>query len=74
MPSNEAQAAREKALHIMNALKEGKPGEADEMMGKREAKGTAGIIPLDWMKSKFGGKKKDDKKTNEKKAKDEVIR
>lgn len=61
MPSKEAQAAREKTLEIMNALKDGKPGEADAMMGKREAKGTAGIVPLDWVKSKFGGKKKEGK-------------
>lgn len=26
-------------------------------MGKREAQGNRGIIPLDWVKSKFSGKK-----------------
>jgi hypothetical protein len=58
MPSDKAQAAREKAIEIMNAVKEGKPGEADAMMGKREPQGNRGIIPLDWVKSKFSGGKK----------------
>ena len=65
MPSDKAQAAREKAKEIMLALEDGKPGDADKLMGKREPKGNAGIIPLDWMKSKFSGKAKKDKKADD---------
>lgn len=57
MPSDAAQAAREKAKKVLLALQEGEPGDADEMMGKREPKGNVGIMPLDWLKTKFGGKK-----------------
>lgn len=64
MPSDKAQAAREKAKQVMLSLEDGKPGEADNMMGKREAKGSYGIIPLDWVKSKFSGSK--DKKKESK--------
>lgn len=57
MPSDKAQAAREKAKEIMLALEDGKPGEADKMMGARPVKGNVGIIPMDWLKSKFSSKK-----------------
>jgi hypothetical protein len=33
MPSDQAQAARERTLEIMDSLKNGKPGEADTMYG-----------------------------------------
>ena len=66
MPSDKAEAARQKAKEIMLALEDGKPGDADKMMGAREPKGNVGIIPIDWLKTKFGSKK--DKK------KDEVVR
>ena len=65
MPSDKAAAARMKAIKVMNALDT--PGEADKLMGKREPKGTHGIIPMDWLKSKFSGKK-------EKKEGDKVVR
>ena len=57
MPSDAAQAARAKAKKVMEALESGEPGAADKMMGKREPKGNIGIIPLDWLKTKFSGKK-----------------
>lgn len=57
MPSDKAQAARERAKEIMLALEDGKPGAADRMMGDREAKGNIGILPIDWMKGKFSRKK-----------------
>lgn len=68
MPSDKAQAAREKAKEIMLALEDGKPGDADRMMGPRPAKGNVGIIPLDWVKSRFSNKKK------EQKSEDGVVR
>lgn len=58
MPSDKAQAARDRAKEIMDASRNGKPGDADRMMGEREPKGTAGLLPIDWMKSKFGRSKK----------------
>lgn len=61
MTSDAAAAARAKAKKVMQALESGEPGAADEMMGKREPKGNTGIIPLDWLKTKFGRKK--EKKT-----------
>ncbi|KAK3704395.1 hypothetical protein LTR37_013818 [Vermiconidia calcicola] len=67
MPSDKAQAAREKALEVMNSLKEGKAGEADKAMGPREPQGQYGILPLDWFKHKFSSGKKD------KKAKGETV-
>lgn len=70
MPSDKAQAAREKAKEIMLALEDGKPGAADQMMGKREPKAGNGIIPLDWIASKFSKKEK----TEKKKKNDGVIR
>lgn len=69
MPSDKAQAAREKAKEIMAALQDGKPGEADKLMGKNE--NNNGLTPLGWFKSKVGGSKKEKK---EKKEKDAVIR
>ena len=57
MPSDQAQMARMKAQKVMKALQDGEPGEADEVMGKKEPKGTSGLVPLDWLKTKFGGKK-----------------
>lgn len=59
--------ARAKAEKVMAALESGEPGAADEMMGKAEPKGTAGIIPLGWFKSKLTEKK-------EKKASSNVVK
>ncbi|KAK5174162.1 uncharacterized protein LTR77_001242 [Saxophila tyrrhenica] len=61
MPSDKAQAARERAAEIIEASKNGKQGEADAMLGRREAKGNVGIIPLDWVKTKFSRGKKEKK-------------
>ena len=63
MPSDKAQAAREKAKEIMLALEDGKPGDADKMMGARDPKGNIGIIPIDWMKKKLSGGKKEKKES-----------
>ena len=57
MPSDKAEAARQKAKEIMLALEDGKPGEADKMMGARDPKGNVGIVPIGWLKSKFTSKK-----------------
>ena len=72
MPSERAAAARDRTAEIMDGLHNGKPGEADAMMGKREPKGTAGIIPVDWIKTKFSGGKKE--KAKAEKEGDGVIR
>jgi hypothetical protein len=53
----------------MLALQDGKPGDADRLMGKNE--NNNGTTPLGWFKSKFSGSKKEKK---EKKVKDAVIR
>lgn len=53
MPSKEAQIARAKTEDIMDALRYGKPGEAEAMLGKRERNGDGA---LRWMKKKFGKK------------------
>ena len=68
MPSDKAQAARERATEVMEALNNGKPDAADEVMGKPEPKAGGGIVSLSWLKSKFSGGKKD------KKTADTVIR
>lgn len=57
MPSERAEAARQKAKEIMLALEDGQPGDADRMMGPRKPQGNVGIIPMDWLKSKFSSKK-----------------
>ena len=69
MPSDKAQAARDKAAQIMQALQDGKPGDADRLMGKTANNNS--ITPLGWFKSKFGSSNKEKK---EKKEKDAVIR
>lgn len=69
MPSKEAQLARAKTEDIMDALRYGKPGEAEAMLGKQERNGDGA---LRWVKKKFGGKKGDvgegDKKMKKKDA------
>ena len=64
MPSDTAAMARAKAKKVMEALDSGEPGAADDMMGKREPKGTTGMLPLDYFKTKFSGKKDKEKKAN----------
>ena len=56
--------ARMKAMKVIKALDT--PGEADKLMGKREPKGTDGIIPIEWLKTKFTGGKKEKKQKSEK--------
>ncbi|KAK3049996.1 hypothetical protein LTR09_008651 [Extremus antarcticus] len=68
MPSDKAQAARERAAEIIEASKNGKPGEADAMMGKREPQGNRGIIPLDWLATKFKSEKKEKKEKRDEKV------
>lgn len=65
MPSDKAQAARERTKEIMRALEDGKPGEADRMMGERPVKGNVGLLPIDWMRSKFKKASKESKKEKE---------
>ncbi|KAK5129268.1 hypothetical protein LTR08_003647 [Meristemomyces frigidus] len=55
MPSEKAEAARQKSAAVMAALRSGEPGAADAAMGKQVQKGTQGILPLGWLKSKFSG-------------------
>ena len=56
MPSAEAQAARERAKEIMEASRNGKPGEADAMMGQRRPQGAG--MPIEWIKNKLSRKDK----------------
>ena len=75
MPSDKAQAARERAKEIMLALEDGKKGDADRMMGAREPKGNVGLLPIDWMKTKFSRKKSSEGKAAEgKKGEDGAVR
>lgn len=76
MPSDKAQAARERAKEVILALEDGKSGDADRMMGDREPKGNVGLLPVDWMKSKFSRKKKGEegKKEGKKDVSDGVVR
>ncbi|KAK0820454.1 hypothetical protein LTR75_001617 [Friedmanniomyces endolithicus] len=59
MNSEKAEAARQKSAEVMAALKEGKPGEADATMGKRDDM-DKGPSVIDRMKKKIGvgGEKK----------------
>lgn len=57
MQSDKAAAARARAKEILLALEDGKPGAADRMMGEREPKGNVGLLPIDWMKTKFARRK-----------------
>ena len=59
MNSEKAEAARQKSAEVMAALKEGKPGEADAIMGKRDDM-DKGPSVIDRMKKKIGvgGEKK----------------
>jgi len=62
MPSDKAEAARQKSAAVMAALKDGRTGDADALMGDQKETGTKGIVPLRWMKDKIkgGSKKKED--------------
>lgn len=69
MPYDKAETARQKANEVMLALKDGKPGAADEMMGKRPINASDGLLPsITWMKSKFSGREK------QKEASEKVVR
>ncbi|KAK4957306.1 hypothetical protein LTR10_005268 [Elasticomyces elasticus] len=57
MPSDKAEAARQKSAAVMEALRNG--GDADAVMGKQKESGAKGIVPLGWLKSKM---KRSDKK------------
>nr|POF12690.1 hypothetical protein CFP56_09842 [Quercus suber] len=59
MPSNEAEAARRKADDVMAALRSGKPGAADQLMGEQKEGGGKGIVPLQWLQRKLRGEKRD---------------
>lgn len=74
MPSDKAAAARQKAQEVMAALEDGKPGAADRMMGEREAKGNVGIVPIDWVRSKFSRKGKKEGKEGNGEKRDGVVR
>ena len=59
-PSQEGQDARERAKEVLYTLEDGKPGDADRLIGSREPTGIA--KPIDWMRRKLsGGKKKKEK-------------
>ena len=70
MPSDQAEAARKKSAEVMAALKKGDAGDADAIMGKRESKGTQGIVPLAWFGKKLRGIGKSEKGGKE----DQVVR
>ncbi|KAK1824129.1 hypothetical protein LTR12_001430 [Friedmanniomyces endolithicus] len=53
MNSEKAEAARQKSAEVMAALKDGKPGEADAIMGKRDDM-DKGPSVIDRMKKKIG--------------------
>lgn len=59
MPSDKAEAARQKSAAVMEALKAGDTAEANRLMGKNEVKQGQMVSPgpLRWMAKKFGGKK-----------------
>jgi hypothetical protein len=67
MPSDTAEAARQKTASVMAALRSGDAGAADKAMGDSEPKVSQGIVPLRWFKSKMGKSKK------EKKGKEEDV-
>ncbi|EMC93594.1 hypothetical protein BAUCODRAFT_125440 [Baudoinia panamericana UAMH 10762] len=71
MPSEKAEAARQRAAEIMAALKSGHPGAADVAMGKAPANSSSGLFGLRMLKHKVTtGKPKDRKQKQE----DTVIR
>lgn len=61
MPSDKAEAARLKSAAVMAALKSGKPGEADRLMGENNVKQGQLVPPgpLKWLHRKFSGRKDD---------------
>ncbi|CAK3814197.1 Hypothetical predicted protein [Lecanosticta acicola] len=67
MPSDKAEAARQKSAAVMEALRNGDQGAADRLMGKNEArKGHAsGPGPMKWLKGKFAGKDKGGKEVGD---------
>ncbi|KAL8243903.1 hypothetical protein R6Q59_010161 [Mikania micrantha] len=55
MPSEQAQAARDKAAEVMAAVKAGDMERANALMGKDETKGR--ILPgMGWLKKKINGR------------------
>ncbi|KAK1075810.1 hypothetical protein LTR74_000218 [Friedmanniomyces endolithicus] len=58
MNSETAEAARQKSAEVMAALKEGKPGEADEIMGKPDDSKGPSVIDRVKRKIGVGGDKK----------------
>ena len=61
MTSDTAQAARERAKEIMNALGSGQPGDADKLMGKREPKASYGLVETEvqWQERQAGQGRQD---------------
>jgi hypothetical protein len=55
MPSERAEAARQKSAEIMASLKKGEPGDADKLMGDRKEKSSKNLL----QKLGLGGKKKE---------------
>jgi len=60
MNSEKAEAARQKSAEVMAALKEGKPGEADEIMGKPDDSKGPSVIDRVKRKIGVGGDKKEE--------------
>lgn len=74
MPSAQAEAARQKADKVMAALRSGEPGAADRAMGSAKETGTKGIVPLQWLGSKFRMRNKEKVRKGKVEEDDGVIR
>lgn len=74
MPSDTAEAARQKSAQVMAALRDGKPGDADKAMGDAESKGTKGVFPLRHFMGKLSGSGKKQEKKESVAGGDGVIR
>ncbi|SMY23026.1 unnamed protein product [Zymoseptoria tritici ST99CH_1A5] len=57
MPSDKAAAARVKSALVMDAVKRGDMKEADRLMGEQKETGTKGLVPMQWARDIFKGKK-----------------
>ncbi|TKA37357.1 hypothetical protein B0A54_10942 [Friedmanniomyces endolithicus] len=60
MNSDKAEAARQKSAEVMAALKEGKPGEADAVMGKPDYSKGPSVIDRVKRKVGIGGDKEEE--------------
>lgn len=70
MTSTEAQDARTRSAAVMEALRNGKPGEADRLMGERVDPGTRAWTPIGWLGMKIVEKKRAKKEKKEREGKE----